>query len=112
MARFLCVEFVCMIRCGRPAAFMRLYKAQTIGDNVLCHATVVVSAINLLKSHGISTWWYSVREPVHCIHVLWSSHIYVAELDEPNKVANPAHSWSVEQGKLILFPRLRSRLII
>ena len=70
MARFLCVEFVCMIRCGRPAAFMRLYKAQTIGDNVLCHATVVVRAINLLKSHGISTWWYSVGEPVHCIHVL------------------------------------------
>ena len=46
MARFLCVGFVYMIRCGRPAAFMRMYKAQTIaGDNVLCHATVVVSAV-------------------------------------------------------------------
>ena len=78
MARLLCVGFVWMIRCGRPAAFMRLYEAQTIGDNVLCHATVVVSAINLLKSRGISTWWYPVGETVRCIHV-WSSH--VAELD-------------------------------
>ena len=46
------LPYVCMVWCGRPAAFMWLCKPRTIEDHVLCHATVV-SSTNLLKSQGI-----------------------------------------------------------
>ena len=41
--------YVCMVRCGRPAVFVWLCKLHTIGDHVLCHATVV-SSTNIFKA--------------------------------------------------------------
>ena len=32
--------YVCMVPCGRPAAFVWLCKLHTIEDHALCHATV------------------------------------------------------------------------
>ena len=46
------LAYVCMVRCGRPAAFMWLSKPHMIEYPVLCHPTVV-SGSNLLKSRGI-----------------------------------------------------------
>ena len=59
--------YVCMVRCGRPAVFVWLYKLHTIGDHVLSHATVVCST-NVFKA-GVCTL-YSTGESVQCIHSL------------------------------------------
>ena len=91
-----------MVQCGRPAAFMNSYKPHTIEENVLCYATVVVTGTNLLKSREILTLWYSIGEPVHCMHV-WSSHI--AMLDQPkNKVANPARRGRMNTNSSLRLP--------
>ena len=91
-----------MVQCGRPAAFMYSYKPHTIEENVLCYATVVVTGTNLLKSREILTLWYSIGEPVHCMHV-WSSHI--AMLDQPkNKVANPARRGRMNTNSSLRLP--------
>ena len=60
--------YVCMVRCDRPAVFVWLYKLHTIGDHVLCHATVVWST-NVFKA-GVCTLLYSTGESVQCIHSL------------------------------------------
>ena len=39
------------------------------------------------------------------------THTYSKSMDQPGKVANPARSWSAEQGKW-MFPCPRSRLRI
>ena len=60
------IPYVCMVWCGRPALFiMWLCKLHTIEDNVLCHATVVVSSTNLLKAkdRGVGML-YSIGESV------------------------------------------------
>ena len=91
-----------MVQCGRPAAFMYSYKPHTIKENVLCYATVVVTGTNLLKSREILTLWYSIGEPVHCMHV-WSSHI--AMLDQPkNKVANSARRGRMNTNSSLRLP--------
>ena len=74
MTRYFFVGYVCMVQCGRPAAFMYSYKPHTIEENVLCYATVVVTGTNLLESREILTLWYSIGEPVFTV-CMYGHHI-------------------------------------
>ena len=96
IARFFALDNVCMVWCDRPAAFMRLYKPHTIEDNsVLCHATVVVSDINLLKSRGISACWRACA--------LYACIVITCSRGGSTKyTCHSCSSWSTDQGKLLI----------
>ena len=96
IARFFALDNVCMVWCDRPAAFMRLYKPHTIEDNsVLCHATVVVSGINLLKSRGISAYWRACA--------LYACMVITCSRGGSTKYScHSCSSWSTDQGKLLI----------
>ena len=84
-----------MVWCDRPHAFMRLYKPHTIEDNnVLCHATVAVSGINLLKSRGISAYWRACA--------LYACIVITCSRGGSTKYSRHSCSWSIDQGKLLI----------